>query len=128
MCLFSKLLPGPVASMIDVCGQTMGDDDNREDRERSVRERIVSFFRAGEQAKSKRATAEELQALRAASGRLDRLLADAAEAKPTGNAPLSDRELQTLRAAAGRLEQLRAGIARKEKTSGRSCGPSSRKT
>ncbi len=55
----------------------MSNDDNQ-DRERNVRDRIATFVQAHKHAKGKQATDEELQTLRRAVGRLDQLLADAA--------------------------------------------------
>src|SRR6267142_829593 len=53
----------------------MGNDDNQ-DRERAVRDRIANFLQADEQAQRKRVTEEEAQGLRDAATRLDQLLAD----------------------------------------------------
>jgi hypothetical protein len=55
----------------------MGNNDNQ-DRERAVRDRIADFIHADDQAQRKHATNEELQTLQDAVGRLDQLLTDAA--------------------------------------------------
>jgi hypothetical protein len=75
-------------------------DENPQDREREVRDRIAGFIQANEQARSKQVSGEELQTLKAAAGRLDQLLRDADEAN-----------LQVLKTAAARLDRLLAGIA-----------------
>jgi hypothetical protein len=75
-------------------------DENPQDRERAVRDRISGLLQENEQARNKQVTGEELQALRAAAGRLDQLLRDAADAN-----------LQILKTAATRLERLLADIA-----------------
>jgi hypothetical protein len=75
-------------------------DENPQDREREVRDRIAGFIQANEQARNKQVTGEELQTLKAAAGRLDQLLRDA-----------SDANLQVLKTAATRLDRLLADIA-----------------
>lgn len=70
-------------------------NEESQDRERYLRERIVSVIRAIERTPKKQITVEELQMLRAASGRLDQMLKAAAEA-----------DRQTLRNAAAKLDQL----------------------
>ena len=75
-------------------------DENPQDREREVRDRISAFFQANEQARNKQVTGEELQTLKTAAGRLDQLLRDAADAN-----------LQVLKTAATRLDRLLADIA-----------------
>jgi hypothetical protein len=75
-------------------------DENKQDREREVRERIAGFMQANEQARKKQVAGEELQTLKAAAGRLDQLLKDTANA-----------DLQALRAAGERLDRLLADIA-----------------
>jgi hypothetical protein len=72
----------------------MGNDE-KEGRERDVRDRIVSLMRASEQARKKPVTDEELQTLKTAAMRLDQMLRAAADA-----------DLQTLRVAAARLDGL----------------------
>ncbi len=91
----------------------MSNDDNQ-DRERNVRNRIATFVQAHEQAKGKRATDEELRTLRRAVGRLDQLLADAAADEQARRTRAKEEEAQALRVAAARLDQLLTDIARKE--------------
>jgi DNA primase catalytic subunit len=88
----------------------MSSDDNQ-DRERGVRDRIATFVQV---AKGKQATDEELQTLRRAVGRLDRLLADVAADEQARRKRAEEEEAQALRAAAERLDQLLRDIARKE--------------
>lgn len=75
-------------------------NENKQDREREVRERIAGFMQANEQAQKKQVTCEELQTLKTAAGRLDQLLKDTANA-----------DLQSLRAAGERLDRLLTDIA-----------------
>ncbi len=89
----------------------MGNDDNQ-DRERAVRDRIAIFFQADEQAQSKHASNEELQKLQNAVGRLDQLLTDAADEQTQRNR-ITEEEAQGLRDAATRLDQLLADISGK---------------
>jgi len=89
-------------------------NDNNQDRERNVRDRIATFVQAHGQAKGKQATDEELQTLRRAVGRLDQLLADVAADEPARRKRAKDEEAQALRVAAARLDQLLRDIARKE--------------
>lgn len=74
-------------------------NENKEGREREVRDRIVSLIRANEQIHKKQIAREELQALKIAAGRLDQMLREA-----------EDEDLQSLRTAAARLDQLLADI------------------
>lgn len=76
----------------------MNNVDNQ-DRERYLRERILSVIQAIERTPQKEITVEELQMFRAASRRLDQMLKAAAEA-----------ERQALRSAAARLDQLLSDI------------------
>jgi hypothetical protein len=91
----------------------MGNDDNQ-DRDRAVRDRIAHFFQADEEAQRKRATEEELQRLHSAVGRLDQLLTEAAADERTQRNRATEEEVQELRDAATRLDQLLADIAGKE--------------
>ncbi len=91
----------------------MGNDDNQ-DRERAVRDRIAIFFQADEQAQSKHASNEELQKLQNAVGRLDQLLTDAAADEQTQRNRITEEEAQGLRDAATRLDQLLADISGKD--------------
>ena len=76
----------------------MNSEDNR-DRDREVRERIVSLMRSIGQAPRKPITMEESQKLKAAANRLDEMLKAGAEA-----------ERQVLRSATTRLDQLLSDI------------------
>lgn len=91
----------------------MGNDDNQ-DRERAVRDRIASFMQADEQVQRKQVTHEELQTLRVAARRLDQLLVDAAADEQARRERATEEEVQALRAAVARLDQLLTIIARKE--------------
>jgi hypothetical protein len=75
----------------------MNNEDNQ-DRERDMRERIVSLMRATEQAKQ-RITGDELERLKTAASRLDEMLKASTEA-----------DLQALRSAAARLDRLLADL------------------
>jgi hypothetical protein len=71
----------------------MSSEDNQ-DRNRTVGERIAEVIRVNEQAPKRNLTEEELRALKAAAGRLEQLLSDAANA-----------EAEALKIAASRLDQ-----------------------
>jgi hypothetical protein len=75
-------------------------DQDKRDPNRELLSRIARLMRAKEEGCSKLVSNEELQALTAATKRLDRLLAQAAET-----------EIQDLRAAVSRLDQLLKDIA-----------------
>jgi hypothetical protein len=64
--------------MMDTCSLKPGpmSNDNNQDRERNVRDRIATFVQA--QARRKRAKEEEARAPRVAAARLDQLLTDIA--------------------------------------------------
>jgi cell division protein ZapA (FtsZ GTPase activity inhibitor) len=72
----------------------MSNQDN-EDQEHDVRERIVSLIQATGRAGKKQLTKEELQELKNVASRLDQMLNAAA-----------DEDRQALRSAAARLDQL----------------------
>jgi len=91
----------------------MGNDDHQ-DREGNVGDRIATFMQGDGQSPGKRATDEELRTLRVAVKRLDQLLADAAADEQARRARATEEEAQLLRAAAARLDQLLTDIARKE--------------
>lgn len=91
----------------------MGNDDSQ-DRERAVRDRIASFMQADEQVQSKQPTNVELETLRVAAWRLDQLLADAAAEEQARCKRPTQEEVQALLAALTRLNQLLTEIARKE--------------
>ena len=69
--------------------------ENDQNRERDVRERIADILRLHQQAVKKNIPDDELKTLKAAAGRLEQLLADAADA-----------ETVALKTAASRLEQM----------------------
>jgi cell division septum initiation protein DivIVA len=75
------------------------DHDENQGRAHDVRERIVSLMRANEQARKQPITGEEVQKLKHAASRLDRMLQSAA-----------DQEQQALKHAAARLDQLLADL------------------
>lgn len=77
----------------------MGDEDKKEDRDREVRDRIVSLIQTSDQARKKPITGEELETLMTAASRLDQMLRAAADA-----------DLQALRIAATRLDRLLVDI------------------
>jgi len=91
----------------------MSNDDNQ-DRERDVRDRIGNFMKADERAEGKQAADEELQTLRLAVGRLDEVLADNAAEEQVQRKRAAEQEIQVLRAAAARLDRLLTAIARNE--------------
>lgn len=95
----------------------MSNNDNQ-DRERAVRDRIANFFQGDEEAQRKRATKEELQRLHSAVGRLDQLLTEAAPDERTPRNRATEEEVQELRDAATRLDQLLVDIAGKEGATG----------
>ena len=70
-------------------------NDSNQSREKEIRERIIKVIRATEGGANKPLPVEELQKLKSAAGRLDKLLKDAVDA-----------EAQVLKNAAGRLGQL----------------------
>ena len=78
--------------------QAMNNEDDQ-DRERKLRERIASLMRSNEQASKKPITSEERQKLKSAASRLDQMLRSTADA-----------DRQTLKGAAARLDQLLADI------------------
>lgn len=70
-------------------------NENEKGGEDELRERIASLLRANDQALKKQITDEEVRTLKAAAGRLDRMLKAAVEA-----------DGQALKSAAARLDQL----------------------
>jgi predicted negative regulator of RcsB-dependent stress response len=70
-------------------------DNDEQDRERNLKERILHVMRANEGAPKKQLSAEEKQKLKTAAGRLDQLLKAAAES-----------DVQNLKHAAARLDQM----------------------
>ena len=72
----------------------MSNEDNQ-DRELELRERIAGLIRANQQAQKRPVTDDELQKLKTAAGRLDLLLQDATNA-----------DQQALDNAAARLDRL----------------------
>jgi hypothetical protein len=69
--------------------------DEKQDEDRAIGERIAEVMRAHESAVRNNISQDELQTLKAAAGRLEQLLADAAGA-----------ETEDLKKAASRLDQL----------------------
>jgi hypothetical protein len=78
----------------------MGED--RQDRE--LRERIADAVRAGEKARP--VPGKEAETLVKATGRLDRMLAEAEAQEQAEREAARAEEMQSLRAAAGRLERM----------------------
>jgi K+-transporting ATPase c subunit len=76
-------------------------DENEQNREQELRERIASLIRANNHAGKKKLSREEAQALQTAASRLDHLLAQSAHA-----------EQQILRIAATRLDELLKNLTR----------------
>jgi len=70
-------------------------NEDTEDRDRELRERIVSLMQANSQAVRKPIPSAELQQLKTAASRLDQMLQATADA-----------DQQTLRTAAARLDQI----------------------
>lgn len=70
-------------------------NENEKGGEDELRERIASLLRANDQALKKQITDEEVRTLKAAAGRLDRMLKAAVDA-----------DGQALKSAAARLDQL----------------------
>jgi hypothetical protein len=77
-----------------------------ESRNPQLRERIASFIQADRASQRKQLTAEEAQTLKAASGRLDQLLARIAEEERARSTQLKQEEVRALSDAAGRLDRL----------------------
>jgi molecular chaperone DnaK (HSP70) len=77
---------------------TMNSGDNQ-DRDRAIREKIVSQMQSIAKGPQKQTSAEELQNLKRAASRLDQMLKAAADA-----------DQQTLKSAAARLDQLLSDI------------------
>jgi|SRR5215469_13482134 len=73
--------------------------DHHQDRDRDVREKILSLMRSLGQAPKKQITSQELEKLKSAAVRLDQMLKESADA-----------DLQKLRGAAVRLDQLLSDI------------------
>jgi len=73
--------------------------DDNQDRERALRERIVSLMRANEQARRKSVPEDEVQRLKAAASRLDQMLKAGAE-----------QEAENLKNAAARLDRFLADM------------------
>jgi len=74
-------------------------DEDSQGRERDLGERIASLMQSIGQGSEKPISGDELEKLKAAASRLDRMLKDAADA-----------DRQALKDAAGRLDQLLANI------------------
>ena len=74
-------------------------DEDSQGRERELGERIASLMQSIGQGSEKPVSGDELQKLKAAAGRLDRMLKEAADA-----------DRQALKDAAGRLDQLLVDI------------------
>ena len=76
----------------------MGNEDEH-GRERAFRERLAGLGQVNDQAGRKPISQDELQRLKAATGRLDQLLSNAADA-----------EAEELKTAASRLDQMLSDI------------------
>jgi hypothetical protein len=97
----------------DLAAATVANADTQS-RERDVRDRIATLMRASREAPQKEITAEEVEELRTASARLDKLLADAAADEEARRKEIREEEVKKLRAALGRLDQLLADASGKE--------------
>jgi hypothetical protein len=80
----------------------MSQDDDQ-DQQHDVRERIASLIRAAESAHTPPVTGDELRKLKAAASRLDEMLKAAEEA-----------DAQALRSAAARLDQMLTKIGKRK--------------
>ena len=80
--------------------------DKDRNPQRDVQERIASFIQSDQTSQRKQLTAEEAQTLKAASGRLDQLLARIAEEERARSTQLKQEEVRALSDAAGRLDRL----------------------
>jgi len=87
--------------------------DDTENAQRAIRDRIARFMHTDEQLRPKEVSQEEAQTLRAASGRLERLLKKFTEAEETQRQQDREKEAEALRAAARRLDSLLAGVTGK---------------
>ncbi|HYL14238.1 MAG TPA: hypothetical protein VEV41_14445 [Terriglobales bacterium] len=91
-------------------------DDDSQNRERDVRERILSFIQADRHNRRQRMTEEEAQRLKSAAGRLDQLLARIAADQQARSKQLKEEEVRALSAAAGKLDQMLTRAAAGEET------------
>ncbi|HKN35413.1 MAG TPA: hypothetical protein VJX16_19395 [Terriglobales bacterium] len=82
----------------------MGDEN--QSRDRDFRERIASFIQADQPLRHKQLSEEERQTLKAASSRLDQLLARIAEEERARSTEFKQEEVRALSDAAGRLDRL----------------------
>ena len=80
--------------------------DEKQNPERNFRARIASFIQTDQPSRCKQLTEEEAQTLKAASGRLDQLLARIAEEERARSPQLKQEEVRALTDAAGRLDRL----------------------
>lgn len=87
--------------------------DDTENARRDIRDRISRFMHADGQVRRKEVSPEEAQSLKAASGRLDRLLKKFTEADEAGCQENREKEAEALRTAACRLDSLLAGVTGK---------------
>ena len=91
-------------------------NNDAQDRDRAVRDRIASLMKADIPPR-KQITQDEVEELKAASGRLDRMLADAAAEERARQMQRMEEDIAQLRAAAGRLDRLLSAVARNEPVS-----------
>jgi hypothetical protein len=98
--------------MMDACGGDMPDDDpqNRED---ATRDRIANLMQA-DALPRKQITQDEVEQLKAASARLDRMLADSAAEEHARKMQRGEEDVAQLKEAAKRLDQLLTAVARNE--------------
>ena len=80
--------------------------DEAQNPERDFRERIAGVIRTDQTSRRKQLTEEEALTLKAASGRLDQLLARIAEEERARSTQLKQEEVRALSDAAGRLDRL----------------------
>jgi hypothetical protein len=91
-------------------------DDNAQNREDAVRDRIARLMQADAPPR-KQITQDEVEELKAASGRLDRMLGDAAAEERAREKQRLEEDVAQLKAAAGRLDRLLTAMARNEPVS-----------
>ena len=91
-------------------------DNDAQDRDRAVRERIAILMKA-DMPPRKQITRDEVEELKAASARLDRMLADAAAEERVRQKQRMEEDVAQLRAAAGRLDRLLTAVDRNEPVS-----------
>jgi hypothetical protein len=85
--------------------------DSNNSREVEVRDRITHFMQADGDARSEEVAHEDVQTLRAAAARLNKMLKDIEEVR---RKEAREKDVQTLQTATSHLERLLAGMSGKE--------------